>query len=105
LYLDILREATEPPFTGDYNRNGTVDAADYVVWRNTIRQTGFGLPADGDGNLLVDAEDYSLWKARFGLTAGPAAAIGSTLFGYVPEPTAGAMIVVGILAVSACRSL
>ena len=25
---------------GDYNRNGTVDAADYVVWRKTLGTTG-----------------------------------------------------------------
>ena len=31
LYLDILQAATKPTVAGDYNRNGTVDAADYVV--------------------------------------------------------------------------
>ena len=28
---------------GDYNRNGNVDAADYVVWRKTLGQAGTGL--------------------------------------------------------------
>ena len=36
--------------TGDYNMNGIVDGADYVVWRNPQGQTGVGLAADGDSN-------------------------------------------------------
>ncbi len=34
-HLDSL---FNPP--GDYNHNGTTDAADYVVWRKTLGQTG-----------------------------------------------------------------
>jgi hypothetical protein len=105
LYLDILREATEPSLAGDYNRNGVVDAADYVVWRNTVRQSGFGLPADGDRNLFVDTADYELWKAQFGLATGMAsAAYSSLVFGVVPEPTPGTICLVGIMAITACRS-
>lgn len=104
LYLDILRETTKASLAGDYNRNGTVDAADYVVWRNTVRQSGFGLPADGDRNQLVDDADYGFWKARFGLTAELASvAQGSLVFGNVPEPTSGTVFLLGILGVSVCR--
>ena len=28
------------PLTGDFNLNGTVDAADYLVWRDTSGKTG-----------------------------------------------------------------
>jgi hypothetical protein len=105
LYLDILREATEPPFTGDYNRNGTVDAADYVLWRKTVRRSGFGLAADGDHNLFVDTADYDLWKAQFGLTTNMASAAQSSLvLTNLPEPGAGTIVLVGILAASVCRS-
>jgi hypothetical protein len=31
-----------PPLTGDYNNNGIVDAADYVVWRKTVEPTSGG---------------------------------------------------------------
>ncbi|MFO0789338.1 MAG: choice-of-anchor Q domain-containing protein [Pirellulales bacterium] len=53
---------------GDYNRNGQVDAADYVLWR---RQQGTaGVPgyagADGSGNGIVGTEDYNVWRAHFG---------------------------------------
>jgi len=52
--------------TGDYNGDGTVDAADYVVWRKTVDQTGENLAADGDHSGAVDAADYNLWRANFG---------------------------------------
>lgn len=54
---------------GDYNLDSSVDAADFVLWRNTRgatvpRFTG----ADGDGSGLVDANDYSVWRGHFGST-------------------------------------
>jgi phospholipase/lecithinase/hemolysin len=68
---------------GDYNQNGAVDAADYVVWRDTRGQTGTGLPADGNGDRQIDAADYNVWRANFGATvvAGTASKLES-----VPEP-------------------
>ena len=47
---------------GDYNQDGAVDAADYVVWRDTHGQSGVGLPADGDSNNIVDDGDYQVWR-------------------------------------------
>lgn len=51
---------------GDYNDNGIVDAADYVLWRDQDGQTSPGLSADGDGSGTVDALDYTFWSTRFG---------------------------------------
>jgi hypothetical protein len=65
---------------GDYNRNGAVDAADYVVWRKSLGQTGTGLAADGNGNGEIDAGDYDLWRANFGWSSG------STANEEIPEP-------------------
>jgi hypothetical protein len=56
-----------PELTGDYNRNNTVDGADYVVWRKTIGSTT-NLSADGNGDRLIDARDYDVWRANFGAT-------------------------------------
>ena len=44
---------------GDYNRSGTVDAADYAVWRRTLGQSGTELAADGNGNGFIDDADYT----------------------------------------------
>ena len=56
-----------PALTGDYNRNNTVDGADYVVWRKTIGSIT-NLLADGNGDRRIDARDYDVWRANFGAT-------------------------------------
>lgn len=61
---------------GDYNGNGVVDAADYVLWRK-----GGPLLNQVDDPSTVNAADYTAWRARFGNTSGAGLA-GSA----VPEP-------------------
>jgi thermolabile hemolysin len=68
---------------GDYNQNGLVDAADYVVWRDTVGQMGAGLAADGNGDRQIDAADFNVWRIHFGSTM--IAATASTL-APVSEP-------------------
>ena len=51
--------------TGDYNNNGAVDAADYVVWRNTLGSTTEPA-ADGNHDNKIDAADYAIWRSNFG---------------------------------------
>jgi hypothetical protein len=75
---------------GDYNVNGVVDAADYVVWQGMLGDTGRGLAADGTGpsgvpDEIVDALDYGLWRANFGATLGGPAGQAT---GNIPEPAA-----------------
>ncbi|MFO0788436.1 MAG: autotransporter-associated beta strand repeat-containing protein [Pirellulales bacterium] len=72
---------------GDYNSNGVVDAADYVVWRKN-NGTTFQLANEVAGTTpgQVTQEDYTAWRARFGNTSGS----GSSLSGAgsaVPEPS------------------
>jgi hypothetical protein len=69
-----------PP--GDYNKNGKVDGADYVVWRNTLGQSGFALAADGNHNNQVDAGDFDIWRAHFGQTPSEGWSAGSGAAGY-----------------------
>jgi hypothetical protein len=80
---------------GDYNANGSVDAADYVAWRDAFGQavTAFS-GADGSGNGQVDTSDYDVWRTHFGQTTS-----GNTVTdGAVPEPAASAMLL-GLLAI------
>ncbi len=58
-----LTSATANP-TGDYNNNGVVDGADYVLWRN-------GGPLLNDPTPGVQPADYDVWRANFGHTGGP----------------------------------
>jgi hypothetical protein len=80
---------------GDYDNNGTVDAADYLVWRNTLGQSGSSLAADGNRNGAVDTGDYNLWRANFGRTFASAAAVGQTGV-PVPEPSSLALTLVAV---------
>ena len=59
-----------PNLAGDYNQNGTVDAADYTVWRKSLGQIGAGLAADGDSDNAITQADYNLWKQHFGEHSG-----------------------------------
>jgi hypothetical protein len=76
--------------TGDYNGNNVVDAADFVVWRNTFGQdVAQGNGADGDRSGMIDQGDYNFWRMRFGsVVSGSAIASG----GAVPEPATIAML-------------
>jgi hypothetical protein len=68
--IDIGAVESQPnPLPGDYNFNGVVDAADYVVWRKTVGSTN-DPRADGSGNGIVDQADYDFWRANFGNTMG-----------------------------------
>jgi hypothetical protein len=53
--------------SGDYNGNGTVDAADYTVWRDHL---GSASSLPNDDTLGVGPDDYDGWKANFGQSAG-----------------------------------
>ena len=56
------------PIPGDYNIDGIVDAADYIVWRDHLT-TNAPLPNEGASIGVVDQDDYGVWQANFGKTA------------------------------------
>jgi hypothetical protein len=59
---------------GDFNRDGVVDAGDYVVWRRTTGSAvAPGTAADGNGDGLVNQADFQLWKSNFGSVFSPPA--------------------------------
>lgn len=83
----------EQPLPGDFNQNGTVDAADYVLWRHNDNKP-IRLPNESGLNYgSVDIEDYWFWKANFGNTVGEAA-VGSV---SVPEPAAIMLALLALL--------
>jgi autotransporter-associated beta strand protein len=73
-------EATQVP--GDFNLDGSVDAADYIVWRK-----------NDDGNQI----GYDTWRANFGRTAGSGAGgSAASPLTAVPEPAPLALIWIAI---------
>jgi len=83
--------------TGDYDLSGTVDAADYVLWREGV------IAADGNNDTFVDVQDYDIWRANFGNT--PAGSGAGANGGAVPEPAAVTLVVVGLMALAARRKI
>jgi hypothetical protein len=63
---------------GDHNRDGTVDAADYVAWRK-----GLG--------TAFSQSSYDVWRARFGGAGGS----GSMSDAAVPEPACSLLLILG----------
>jgi hypothetical protein len=88
---------------GDFNDDGHVDTADYVVWRKTIGDTvARGVAADGDGDGTITVADRDVWRAKFGTNyaAGSAAGVSASA---VPEPATAVLAVVALLAMLAIR--
>lgn len=95
--FSVLLEASG--VLGDYNRDGTVDAADYTVWRNMLGQTGAGLAADGNGDSMITRLDFDVWKSQYGQSVDNG--VGSGHVGEsVPEPASASMILLAISIVS-----
>jgi hypothetical protein len=69
---------------GDYNGDGAVDAADYVLWRK--------------GSVVPNTpENYTLWRTNFDMTGG--AGTSASIAGAVPEPASLALIILGVLGI------
>jgi hypothetical protein len=75
---------------GDFNNDGTVDTADYVVWRK-----GLG--------TIYTQNHYDVWRAHFGASLGtgsastgyPLGASADPLSSAVPEPTGAWFMIIG----------
>ena len=73
----------QPTIAGDFNNNGTVDAADYVVWRDNAGTTN-SLPNDNGIGGIIRQVHYDLWRAHFGSSVAASAA--ANVSSAVPEP-------------------
>jgi hypothetical protein len=114
---------TEEALAGDYTRDGAVDTADYVLWRDTLgeQSPNLALPTDdppgtfevvsfGDMRAngavsgacghdkefceMIDQADYEVWTSNFG-RAISGSGIGSGA--AVPEPACAALVLMGLV--------
>jgi len=92
-------DLSNPSPTGDYNGNHTVDAADYVAWRDRLNETGLtpGSGPDGSGNGTIDLADYTFWRSKFGNAAGSGSASSA------PEPASGALLLLALISLRVAR--
>jgi hypothetical protein len=88
--LEVLGSNAGVP--GDYNNDGTVNAADYVLWRK-----GGTLANEVADVGTISAADYAEWRARFGNTSGSGTSLGGSA---VPEPGSPLLLLIGGLLVA-----
>jgi PEP-CTERM motif-containing protein len=88
------------PVTGDYNNDGAVDAADYVVWRK-----GGPLQNEGATPGSNTPDDYDVWRANYGLgdpietstlVKGFVRYVSAAATTAVPEPSSVFLVAIGI---------
>jgi hypothetical protein len=95
LIVASVASATTTPLLGDFNGDHSVDAADYIVWKENFG-TSFNLNGNGDetgpSQNMVDDADYAMWSSHFGNTSagGGADATGA------PEPCTWVLAVAAV---------
>ncbi len=98
--IDLMVSLAGVP--GDYNNNGSVDAADYVLWRK-----GGPLANEVDNPGTVNAHDYTEWRSRFGNSGsgtGSGATGSASASAAVPEPNATTLCVLCALLLARRRT-
>lgn len=88
------------PKLGDYDGDGDVTAADYLVWRDSLGATE-NLSADGDGDRVIDTSDYDIWRAHYGSLLLSTSALDMAA---TPEPGCALLVSIAAWAVALRRT-
>ena len=86
LYINGTLSVVASGLPGDFNQNGVVDAADYVVWRKGVL-------------VASTSTNYNLWRSNFGRTSGSGT---SSSFAAVPETSTSMLSILAIVANAFC---
>lgn len=93
--LGFTGTLTSPTVPGDYDFDGDVDGADFVVWQTTFPNPPLTPGAgDGDNDGDCDGADFVIWQTNF--PYNPALAV-------VPEPSTIALALLSVPAIFALR--
>ncbi len=94
-----LLDVAAPANNADFNNDGIVDGADFLIWQRGFNSGSTLATGDANGDLAVNGLDLEIWKTQFG--TDPTPAVGA--IGAVPEPAtfalAGMALVAGLAAV------
>jgi hypothetical protein len=97
VWIGTAPELFPPQMLGDFNADGVVDGADYLVFRRLAGQSGTDLPADADGDHVVGEKDYAIWRANFGQATASGPAPGGVHGNATPEPSTSGIVVVAAM--------
>ncbi|MEX2317530.1 MAG: hypothetical protein WD669_10295, partial [Pirellulales bacterium] len=89
----MLRDKVGPDANrGDYNDDEIVNMDDYRLWKATYGMTTGTRPADGNGDGTVNAADYTIYRnnsgdvsAWFGSSSGSGTAVVEVIFNAAPR--------------------
>lgn len=101
IMIGFLNPASSGAVGPDFNGDGVVDFADFLIWQNNvgIMSGATVLQGDADGDGDVDGADFLFWQRNFGRPApwSGAGLAGSPGFdpAAVPEPTGIAILMTG----------
>lgn len=84
----LLEVTSFTGLAGDYNADGTVNLADYTVWRDHLGSPAGTLLNDPNAEVIGPAQ-YTTWKTNFGNTLPPVSSLAQTT---VPEPSTGFLL-------------
>jgi hypothetical protein len=89
-----------PRIPGDFDANGMVDVADFILW-----EAGYGstttLIADANRDKVVDAADCVIWRDNLGVTLFGSQGAGLSSQPPVPEPATGILLFVAVVSLPA----
>jgi arabinogalactan endo-1,4-beta-galactosidase len=83
------------PQPGDFNADGSVDAADLVTWQAQFGEISGDVCADGDSDGDVDGADFLIWQRKLNIPSTTAVIM------HVPEPSSGVLLRLAIICVGA----
>ena len=97
----IVAFTASPVTSADFNADGVVDGADFLLWQRGSGKTIGATHQEGDANRdgVVDGADLELWKASF--SAPPAGGATSA----IPEPATGLLSLAAAIAVAAHKKV
>ena len=95
-----LLQVTSLPITenADFNGDGQVDGADFLVWQRGNGGPGGPTQGDANGDSVVNGGDLAIWQSNFGGTGAAAAA------SAVPEPASATLAILSIGVLLAANS-
>ena len=86
------------PENADFDGDGDIDGADWLVLQRGLGTTSGAMPAEGDanGDGAINSLDFDIWQSQYGTTptlTGPSQPGAAT----VPEPAASVLVSVASL--------